>query len=181
MLIPRRLFFTLGLVAVACVSAIPVVGQDPKLKPAKKRVELKQSSEAQLAKGDINFDDLVFKIEKNSAFDKKLYTDRVKKLDGRNVTLSGYMLPSSIFQTTGIQQFVLVRDNKECCFGPGAFLYDCVFVVMADRNTAKFTTRPVKVKGTFALDSESYRYPPGTGEGDATHMAVFRIDATEVR
>lgn len=144
-------------------------------------VEFRPSSEAQLAKGEINFDDLKFDIEKDSAFNSSMWTKRLKRINEKNVKLRGYMLPSSIFQSSGIKQFVLVRDNQECCFGPGALLFDCVFVEMAGDATAKFTTRPVTVEGTFLLDDEKYRYPEGTGPGTATHMAVFRIEASSVK
>ncbi|QDT57782.1 hypothetical protein SV7mr_02670 [Stieleria bergensis] len=147
----------------------------------KPTVEFRPSSEAQLAKGEINFDDLKFDIEKDSAFNSSMWTKRLKRINDKNVKLRGYMLPSSIFQSSGIKQFVLVRDNQECCFGPGALLFDCVFVEMTGDATAKFTTRPVTVEGTFLLDDEKYRYPEGTGPGTATHMAVFRIEASSVK
>ncbi len=47
-------------------------------------------------------------------------------MNKKNVRVRGFILPS--FQQSGITQFVLVRDNQECCFGPGAALHDCVVV-----------------------------------------------------
>ncbi|MGC6446663.1 MAG: DUF3299 domain-containing protein [Rubripirellula sp.] len=145
-----------------------------------KGVEERRSSESALAKGDINFDDLKFDLEKDAPFDPKLITDELKFLDGRDVTLRGYILPSTLFSETNISQFVLVRDNQECCFGPGAALYDCVMIQMVEGNTTDFVTRPVTVAGRFVIDTESYRYPPGLSPNGATHMAVFRIEGLKV-
>ena len=145
-----------------------------------KGVEERRSSDSALAKGDINFDDLKFDLEKDAPFDPKLITDELKFLDGRDVTLRGYILPSTLFSETNISQFVLVRDNQECCFGPGAALYDCVMIQMVEGNTTDFVTRPVTVAGRFVIDTESYRYPPGLSPNGATHMAVFRIEGLKV-
>ena len=145
-----------------------------------KGVEERRSSESALAKGDINFDDLKFDLEKDAPFDPKLITDELKFLDGRDVTLRGYILPSTLFSETNISQFVLVRDNQECCFGPGAALYDCVMIQMVEGNATDFVTRPVTVAGRFVIDTESYRYPPGLSPNGATHMAVFRIEGLKV-
>ena len=145
-----------------------------------KGVEERRSSESALAKGDINFDDLKFDLEKDAPFDPKLITDELKFLDGRDVTLRGYILPSTLFSETNISQFVLVRDNQECCFGPGAALYDCVMIQLVEGNTTDFVTRPVTVAGRFVIDTESYRYPPGLSPNGATHMAVFRIEGLKV-
>ncbi|QDV66301.1 DUF3299 domain-containing protein [Crateriforma conspicua] len=143
--------------------------------------EDRKSSQARLAKGDINFDDLKFDIEKGETFDEKQLTDRVKFLNGRTVELRGYILPSTLFRMTNIDQFVLVRDNQECCFGPGAALFDCVMVKMTDGNTTDFVTRPVTVRGKFKIDAKSYRYPGGRGPDGASHLAVFEIEGVEVR
>ena len=153
-------------------------GQDPAGRP---KVELRLSSDAQLAKGEINFDDLKFDIEKDAPFDISMWTKRLKMINGKKVKLRGYILPSSTFQNKGFTQFVLVRDNQECCFGPGAALYDCVFVKMVPGKTADFATRPVTVEGKFVLDPETYKYPGGVGPRGATHMAVFRIEGIEVK
>jgi len=73
------------------------------------KVEVRKSSQSSRAKGDINFDDLQFKIEKDASFKPAMLTDDVKKLDGVYVKLRGYILPSTLFKETNIDQFVLVR------------------------------------------------------------------------
>src|SRR5690606_2039176 len=116
-----------------------------------------------IAKGDITFDDLKFEIEKDAPFEKDALAQDVKRLDGMNVKLRGYILPSTLFKDTDISEFVLVRDNQECCFGPGAALFDCVIVEMLPGQTTDFVTRPVTVEGKFKIDTEKYKYPGGKG------------------
>jgi len=131
-------------------------------------------------RSQFSVDDLKFDLAKDAPFDSGLISDDLKQLDGRDVTLRGYILPSTLFSETNISQFVLVRDNQECCFGPGAALYDCVIVEMVEGNTTDFVTRPVTVAGKFVIDTESYRYPPDLSPNGATHMAIFRIEGMDV-
>lgn len=145
------------------------------------RVEIRKSSPAKLAKGDITFDDLQFDIEKDSPFSPSQLSEVVRSLDGRKVTLRGYILPTTLFKETEIERFVLVRDNLECCFGPGAALFDCVMIEMVPGKTTNYTDRPVTVEGKFRIDTESYRYPGGEGPRGATHLAVFKIEGIRVR
>jgi hypothetical protein len=68
---------------------------------------------------------------------------------------------------------VLVRDNMECCFGPGAALYDCLIVEMAEGKGCNFSVRPIAVEGTFQI--HEFKGP------DDTHLAVFHLDGEQVR
>lgn len=145
------------------------------------KVEERKSSKAALAKGEINFDDLKFEIEKDGKFEDGMLGPDIKQLVGRKVKLRGYILPSTLFKETNIEEFVLVRDNQECCFGPGAALFDCVIVKMQDGRTTDFVTRPVTVEGQFKIDTESYRYPGGQGPSGASHLAIFQIDGVSVK
>ena len=124
------------------------------------------------AKGEISFDDLKLDLEKDEAFRKEVLTDEVQSLHKQTLKLKGYILPTSVFQQKGIKQFVLVRDNQECCFGPGAAIYDCVIVEMVGDASVDFTTRVVTVKGKFVIDTETYKYPEGK------HFAIYKMSAT---
>lgn len=138
-------------------------------------VDDRSARTAAKSKGDITFDDIKFGIEKDGLFERKMLTPEIETLHKKTVRLRGYILPASVFQQTGIKKFVLVRDNQECCFGPGAALYDCVMIEMVEGKSANFTTRPVAVRGTFMIDSESYQYP------DGGHYAIYKMLATEVK
>lgn len=124
-------------------------------------------------RGDITFDDLKFDIEKDGKFEREMLTEEIEKLHDQTVRLRGFILPASVMQLRNIKKFVLVRDNQECCFGPGAALYDAVIVQMVGDATVEFTTRPVAVKGKFKI--KEFKYP-----GDEGHYAIYELQATEV-
>lgn len=120
---------------------------------------------------EITFDDIKFEMEKGAPFTRDLLPERVTGLAGTAIRIRGYILPS--FQQTGLTQFVLVRDNQECCFGPGAALYDCIVVRMRPGKTADFSIRPVAVAGEFKL--EELRGP------DGSHLAIYGLTGDEVK
>lgn len=126
------------------------------------------------AKGEISFDDLQFDIKPDAPYDPAMLTDEIRALDGKEVKLRGYILPSTLFRETNIDEFVLVRDNQECCFGPGAALFDCVVVNLVGKVRTDFTTRPVTVTGKFVL--KEYKYPDDSG-----HFAIFNLQGTSVK
>jgi hypothetical protein len=119
---------------------------------------------------DKTFDDLKFDIEPDAPFFRTMLTPEIEALADRSVRIRGYILPTA--QSRGIKQFVLVRDNMECCFGPGAALYDCVLVEMAPGKSTEFSIRPVTVTGRFVID-------PFPGPGGRT-LAVFRMTGEQV-
>jgi hypothetical protein len=120
---------------------------------------------------EITFDDIKFEMEKGAPFTSDLLPKRVTALEETRVRIRGYILPS--FQQTGLTQVVLVRDNMECCFGPGAALYDCIVVRMERGKSADFSIRPVAVQGTFRL--QELRGP------DGNHLAIYAMDGEDVR
>jgi hypothetical protein len=120
---------------------------------------------------EISFDDIKLDMQKGDPFTRDLLPPRVTALERARVRIRGYILPS--FQQSGLTQFVLVRDNQECCFGPGAALHDCVVVRMRPGTSAEFSIRPVAVAGTFRV--EELRGP------DGRHLAIYALDGEEVR
>jgi len=120
---------------------------------------------------DLSFDDIAFEMEQGAAFSRELLPERVTDLAGRHIRIRGYILPS--FQQSGLTQFVLVRDNMECCFGPGAALYDCIVVSMQPGRSTDFSVRPVAVTGVFRLKE---LIGP-----DGKHLAIYALDGEEVR
>jgi hypothetical protein len=120
---------------------------------------------------EITFDDIKLDMQKDEAFEPGRLTPRVRELERQRVRIRGYILPS--FQQSGLTQFVLVRDNQECCFGPGAALHDCVVVRMRPGTSAEFSIRPVAVEGTFRV--EELRGP------DGRHLAIYALDGERVR
>ncbi len=119
----------------------------------------------------VTFDDIKLELKKGDPFTSEALTPKVQQLDGKLINIRGYILPS--FQQDGIKQFVLVRDNQECCFGPGALLHDCVLVEMTPPAAATYTVRPVSVEGVFTI--HELRGP------DGKHLAIYHLDGKEVK
>lgn len=121
---------------------------------------------------EVTFDTIKLPMEKDQAFQRSLLTPEVVALDGQPIRIRGYILPS--FQQTGITQFVLVRDNLQCCFGPGAALFDCIIVEMKSGKSADYTVRPVSVEGKFTLAEM-------VNPDDGKHLAIYHLDGEKVQ
>lgn len=48
---------------------------------------------------------------------KVIVPPEIAALDGKEVFIKGYIRPDSITVSRGIDRFLLVRDNNQCCFG----------------------------------------------------------------
>lgn len=108
-------------------------------------------------KFDITFDHIKFDIPEDEPYASTMLTDQIRQLDGQQVKLRGYIRPS--FKQRDLKNFIFVRDDKECCFGPGAALFDCVVVKLAKGKETDYTVRPVAVSGKFIL--KEYQGPDG--------------------
>lgn len=89
--------------------------------------------------------------------------------DGRDVLLKGYMFPGS--QSHGIRQFLLVRDQGDCCFGGNPKLTDRVLVTLAEPAGMAFTPRLVKIAGRFSVRPAG---APDAGGGVLYHLEDAR-------
>lgn len=120
---------------------------------------------------DLTFDDISFEMETGAEFEREMLTEKIVDLDKKWIRLRGFIRPS--FRQTGLRKFVFVRDNKECCFGPGAALYDCVLVELAEGEETEFTVRPVTIEGIFQL--KEFRGP------DKKIWAIYRMKEGRVQ
>jgi hypothetical protein len=119
---------------------------------------------------DLTFDDIKFEMEKSEPFQRSMLTDKIEGYAGRTIRIRGYMLPS--FVKDGITKFVLVRDNMECCFGPGAALYDCVIVQLQPGKATSYSVRPIAVTGIFSISE--WR------DFDGAIRAIYHLEGQEV-
>lgn len=72
-------------------------------------------------------------------------------LNGRMIRVRGFMYPT--FEATGIQQFVLARDNQICCFGRDPKVYDLIAVDLKPKSTTNYiANRPFDVVGRFRIE-----------------------------
>lgn len=120
---------------------------------------------------DITFDTIKFPMDKKDEFKRSMITPPIEALAGQTVRIRGYILPS--FKQKGLTQFILVRDNLECCFGPGAALYDCVVVEMEPGKATEFSVRPVAVEGVFNVN-----VLPGPTDRP---LAIYHLRGTSVK
>ena len=84
--------------------------------------------------------------------------DKVEKLDGRKVKLTGFMYP--LQQGDSIQYFCLLRTTQTCCYGPRPQFNQYVLVEM-ETPTAFYRLDPVSCVGKFRVEptpDEGYIY-----------------------
>ena len=120
---------------------------------------------------ETTFDDLKFEMTKTELFNRAMLTPKVNALMGKKIRVRGYIFPT--LRKTGLNRIVLVRDNMECCFGPGAALFDCILVTMAPGKTAEYTIRPVAVEGTIRLEELQ-------GGPDGRPLAIYQMVGDKV-
>jgi hypothetical protein len=109
-------------------------------------------------------------MEKGEPFERSMLTEQIEALAGQTIRIRGFMLPD--VKQSGITEFVLVRDNRECCFGPGAALYDCIRISMDAGKAAEFSVRPIAVKGVLRIE------PFVDPEGKA--LAIYHLEGQEI-
>jgi hypothetical protein len=84
--------------------------------------------------------------------------EKIAKLNGRKVTLTGFMYP--LQQGDSIQYFCLLRTTQTCCYGPRPQFNQYVFVEM-QAPTTFYRLDPVSCIGTFRIEptpDEGYIY-----------------------
>lgn len=78
--------------------------------------------------------------------------NEVKELEGQRVYLKGFMYPQG--RAYDITNFVLCKDNAQCCFGGQPALQDMIGVRMNGKLTATYTTSLMGVAGTLKLNAD---------------------------
>ena len=79
--------------------------------------------------------------------------------------LKGYMYPGK--QQQGITQFLLVRDQGDCCFGGSPKITDRVLVQLRASQGISFSGRLTKIAGRFVIRPMS---APGLDGGVIYHL-----------
>ena len=95
----------------------------------------------------------------------------LRGLDGKRIRVRGFMYPT--YDTEGIEQFVLARDNQICCFGREPKVYDLVQIYMKAGKTTNYipASRAFDVIGTFRIQLQAE-------EGKI--YGLYKIDQAEV-
>jgi len=121
----------------------------------------------------ITFDDLYLGMQADVVFRPYMIPEghRVKELEGKAISLSGYMHGAQLSQR-GIAKFVLLK-NTECKFGPGGQADHLAQVILRDGTTTEFTNAPVKVEGILKV-------VPYEGV-DGNTWAIYNLEEARIR
>ncbi|MHC4077506.1 MAG: DUF3299 domain-containing protein [Planctomycetota bacterium] len=74
---------------------------------------------------------------------------RLKKLNGKQVLMTGFMLP--IDEVENIKEFLLVQSLWGCCYGTPPDINGVVRVVMKGSKRIDYEFEPIKIIGTFQV------------------------------
>ncbi len=152
----------------ACRPPAPIV-TTPEPESVVEVIAPKQTEDLQ-AVVPITFEDLDLPMEPDSLFEEYLLTQRVRDLTGRTVRLQGFMFAGSVFTTSNVKRFIMLRE-KECPFGAGGQAHHAIDVELLDTST-RFRVDPITVEGVLTIR-------PFTGENGNT-WSVYHLAATKV-
>lgn len=101
----------------------------------------------------------------------KLVPPDVESLEGQKIFIKGYIRPDSITVPQGIDRFLLVRDNNQCCFGDLSKIkyYDQIYVQMLGDKRLDYSQGVVRIGGKLHVDVRNVI--PGSPQ------TVFSIEA----
>lgn len=119
----------------------------------------------------ITWDDLNLGMQADVVFRPFMISDRVKELEGKRISIVGYMHGGQAGQR-GIKEFILLK-NTQCKFGPGGQADHLADVKLKADSSVLFTPSPIKVEGTLVL--EPFQGP------DGNTWSLYRLEAAQVR
>jgi hypothetical protein len=87
----------------------------------------------------------------------RLVPPDIAALDGKRVFIKGYIRPDSIKVSRGIDRFLLVRDNNQCCFGDLSTVkyHDQVLVEMVGSRRIDYTDGILRMGGILKVQPEN--------------------------
>ena len=96
----------------------------------------------------------------------------VEQLNGEKIFLKGYMYPTR--QKEGITEFILAKDNGQCCFGGEPKVTDMILIKLKKPLEVDFSERRVSVAGVFRTQHNSSEGLNQVYELTAEHFAVSK-------
>jgi hypothetical protein len=96
--------------------------------------------------------------ETDERADRLIPTD-VAELDGKKVFIKGYIRPDSTQYRQNIGEFLLVRDNNQCCFGDISTVkyYDQIAVTMQGKLRVDYHGGLYRIGGTLRVNPQNAR------------------------
>jgi hypothetical protein len=95
--------------------------------------------------------------------------ENVKKLNGRTIELTGFMMP--INYTKKMTRFLLLQSLLGCCFGQTPQPNHIIIVNMEGDKTVEFYPDPVKITGKFSV---------GETREEGFLLSIFGLEASKV-
>lgn len=80
--------------------------------------------------------------------------EEILALNGKKVSLSGFMLPYQVDTNGNVSQFSLNGNYDMCYFGAPVSINEWVMVNINDNQKVKYTHLPITVFGTFEVGEE---------------------------
>jgi hypothetical protein len=98
-----------------------------------------------------------FKPNENDLRGDHVVPPDVAALEGKKVFIKGYFRPDSSRYTSNVREFLLVRDNNQCCFGDLSTVqfFDQIAVATADGLTVDYSTRLFRMGGRLHIKPEN--------------------------
>jgi hypothetical protein len=80
----------------------------------------------------------------------------IAELEGKKIFIKGYMRPDSVTVQRGIDRFLLVRDNNQCCFGDMSKVkyYDQILVALVGDKRVDYSQGVYRIGGTLHIEPE---------------------------
>jgi hypothetical protein len=91
------------------------------------------------------------------------------QLEGKQVFIKGYVYPGR--EKDGIRQFLLCRDQGDCCFGGNPKITERIEVTLVDPLRLTYEPRIHKVGGVFHVE------PQSTAAGGAVGGVLYHLTA----
>jgi len=82
--------------------------------------------------------------------DKMKLPDDVARWNGKRVTATGFMNPTS--QARNLTSFLLVKDRSSCCFGKRPQINHYIEVKLKSGEKADYSTDSVAIRGVLKVD-----------------------------
>ena len=119
----------------------------------------------------ITFDDLNLQMQANIVYRPFMVTDRVQELDGKRVSISGFMHGAAA-GLKGVKEFVLLK-NTECKFGPDGQADHLARIYLKSGTTTKYMLSDIVVEGTLRIE-------PFTGP-DGNTWSIYNLEDARIR
>jgi hypothetical protein len=107
------------------------------------------------------YDRISFETFKPSDVEERggvLIPPEVQALAGKHVFIKGYIRPGSAPVRTGIDRFLLVRDNNQCCFGDLSKVkyYDQMAVQIINTRRVEDSLQVLRMGGILEIHPENF-------------------------